>query len=57
MITVRGVVRPTDLASNNAIPSDHLAELEVLVNGKGVVADAVKRPNILYRLLLGLLPF
>src|SRR5271165_7071380 len=30
---------------------------EVQVDGKGVVADAVKRPFILYRLLLGLLPF
>jgi hypothetical protein len=27
------------------------------VNGKGVVNDAVKRPFILYRILLGLLPF
>jgi flagellar L-ring protein precursor FlgH len=34
-----------------------LAELEVLVDGRGVVNDAVRRPNFLYRLLLGLLPF
>jgi len=31
--------------------------MEIRVNGKGVVSDAVRRPNILYRLLLGLLPF
>jgi hypothetical protein len=31
--------------------------MEILVNGKGVVNDAVKRPFFLYRLLLGLLPF
>jgi len=31
--------------------------MEILVNGRGVVNDATKRPFILYRLLLGLLPF
>jgi hypothetical protein len=31
--------------------------MEILVNGKGVVDDAVKRPFFLYRILLGLLPF
>jgi flagellar L-ring protein precursor FlgH len=31
--------------------------MEIRVNGKGVVGDAVRRPNILYRVLLGLLPF
>jgi hypothetical protein len=31
--------------------------MEIQVNGKGVVADAVHRPNFVYRLLLGLLPF
>lgn len=57
VITVRGVVRPDDLNSANSVPSDLLGDLEVQVNGKGVVADAVRRPNILYRLLLGILPF
>ena len=56
-ITVRGVVRPADLLADNTIRSDRLAELEVRVNGKGVVGDAIRRPFILYRLLLGLLPF
>ena len=57
IITVRGVVRPEDLNAANSIPSNLLGDLEVQVNGKGVVNDAVKRPNILYRLLLGLMPF
>jgi len=57
MITVRGVVRPADLSPDNVVRSDHIAQLEVSVNGKGVVGDAVRRPFILYRLLLGLLPF
>ncbi len=57
VITVRGIIRPDDLSSTNSIPSDRVARMEILVNGKGVVNDAVKRPFILYRLLLGLLPF
>jgi flagellar L-ring protein precursor FlgH len=57
VVTVRGIVRPDDLSPSNSITSDRLARLEVHVNGKGVVEDAVKRPFILYRLLLGLLPF
>lgn len=57
IITLRGIVRPDDLSSVNSIPSDRVARMEILVNGKGVVNDAVKRPFFLYRLLLGLLPF
>ena len=34
-----------------------LAQLELRINGKGVVNDAIRRPNFLYRFLLGLLPF
>lgn len=57
VVTVRGIVRPDDLSAVNSISSDRVARLEVHVSGKGVVEDAVRRPNILYRLLLGLLPF
>lgn len=56
-VTIRGIVRPDDLSPANQIGSDRVAMLEVRVSGKGVVNDAVKRPFILYRLLLGLLPF
>jgi flagellar L-ring protein precursor FlgH len=56
-ITVRGVVRPADIDATNSVLSDRLGQLEVRVNGKGVVGDAVRRPFFLYRLLLGLLPF
>jgi flagellar L-ring protein FlgH len=56
-VTIQGVVRPTDLTPVNSITSDLVANLEVHVDGKGVVGDAIKRPFILYRLLLGLLPF
>jgi flagellar L-ring protein precursor FlgH len=57
VITVRGIIRPDDLSSVNSIPSDRVARMEILVNGRGVVNDAVKRPFFLYRILLGLLPF
>lgn len=57
VITIRGVVRPNDLNAANSVPSDLLAELEVKVDGKGVINDATHRPNILYRILLGLFPF
>lgn len=56
-VTVRGIIRPIDLSPGNVISSDQLAQLEVKVDGKGVVNDATHRPMILYRLLLGLLPF
>ena len=56
-ITVRGLVRPSDLTTANSVLSTQVANLEVHVNGKGVVGDAVKRPFFLYRILLGLLPF
>ena len=56
-IAVRGVVRQPDIASNNTVRSDQLTQVEIKVNGKGVVGDAIRRPNFLYRLLLGILPF
>jgi flagellar L-ring protein precursor FlgH len=56
-ILVRGIIRTADVTTNNTIPSTQIADMEIRVNGKGVVGDAVRRPNVLYRLLLGLLPF
>ena len=57
IVTVRGIVRANDLSTANKVQSERLADLQIHVDGKGVVQDAVRRPNILYRLLLGLLPF
>jgi flagellar basal body L-ring protein FlgH len=54
---LRGVIRPYDVSALNTILSDQVAELELTVNGKGVVGDAIHRPNFFYRLLRGLLPF
>jgi len=55
VVTVRGIARPADLA-NNTILSSNLAQLEVQVNGKGAVGDAIRRPFILYRWLMSILP-
>ena len=56
-VTIRGIIRPDDITPADSVNSAQIASLNILVNGKGVVSDAVKRPFILYRLLLGLLPF
>ena len=56
-VTVRGVVRWNDVSTANLVRSDRIAQLEVRVAGKGVVDDVVRRPHLLYRLLLGVLPF
>ncbi|HVX67687.1 MAG TPA: flagellar basal body L-ring protein FlgH [Bryobacteraceae bacterium] len=57
LVALRGVIRPTDLGTDNTVSSERVAQMEVTVNGKGVVGDAIRRPFFLYRLLLGLLPF
>ena len=56
-ITVRGIIRITDITTNNTVASTQIADMEIRLNGKGIVNDAIRRPNFLYRLLLGLLPF
>ena len=56
-VTLRGIVRWNDINPANQVSSDRLADLEVLIDGRGAVNDAVRRPNFVYRLLLGLLPF
>jgi flagellar L-ring protein precursor FlgH len=57
VVTVRGVIRPADLTTGNIITSNQIAQMEIKINGKGVVNDAIRRPNILYRILLSILPF
>jgi len=57
LVTVRGVIRPADLTSGNIITSNQIAQMEIKIDGKGVVNDAIRRPFFLWRLLLGILPF
>jgi len=57
VVVVGGIIRPDDVSPTNSVNSAQIAGLEVSVNGRGVVGDSIRRPFILYRLLLGLLPF
>ena len=57
VIAVRGVIRAVDVSTANTVASTQIANMEVRVNGKGIVGDAIRRPNLLYRLMLGVLPF
>ena len=56
-VSLRGIIRPVDLGAANTVSSNQVEDLEVRINGRGVVNDAIRRPNFLYRLLLGILPF
>jgi flagellar L-ring protein precursor FlgH len=56
-VEVRGVIRWNDVSALNQVRSDRIAQMDLRINGKGLVGDAVRRPNILYRALLGILPF
>jgi len=51
-VILRGLVRPGDIASDNSVLSTAVSDLELELKGKGVVADAVRRPNLFTRLLM-----
>ena len=57
VVVLRGLIRAVDVTPSNTILSSQISDLTILVNGRGVVGDAVKRPFVLYRLLTELLPF
>ena len=48
--TISGVVRPQDITGSNTVLSSQLADAEVQIVGRGVLAEA-QRPGILYRFL------
>src|SRR5262249_795516 len=48
-VVVRGIIRPADVNAANQVSSDRLANLEIRIDGKGVVQDSIRRPNFLYR--------
>lgn len=56
-ISIQGVVRWNDISANNQIRSDRIGMMQIQLDGKGLVSDAIRRPNLLYRILLGILPF
>jgi flagellar L-ring protein precursor FlgH len=56
-VVLRGLVRPGDVAIDNSILSSAVSSMELEIKGKGSVADASSRPNIVVRTLLKLLSF
>jgi flagellar L-ring protein precursor FlgH len=56
-LRVRGVVRPSDVATDNTVLSSQISDLEVDLNGKGVLSDGVKPPNKIVNSLLKLVEF
>lgn len=56
-VFLRGVVRQADVRQDNSVASDRVGLMEVKINGRGVVRSAIKKPNIFYRILMGILPF
>lgn len=56
-VVIHGVVRPGDIAANNAIPSTSISNLEVELQGRGVISDGVAPPNRLVRFILKLVGF
>lgn len=57
LVQLRGVVRTADLNPDNSVSSDRIALMDLRVNGRGVVNDAIRRPNIVYRIFQRILPF
>ena len=56
ILTIRGLVRVKDVSPNNQVLSTSIADMAVLFNGKGVVADANK-PGWLYKVFRIITPF
>ena len=56
-VTVRGVVRPNDIAPDNSVLSTQVGNLVVEVAGKGVVSDGTRPPNRVTRFILKLVGF
>jgi flagellar L-ring protein precursor FlgH len=56
ILTIRGLVRVKDVSPGNQVLSTSIADMAVLFNGKGVVADANK-PGWLYKIFRVITPF
>jgi flagellar L-ring protein FlgH len=56
-MTLRGIVRRSDLSPNNVVLSTAISHLEVKLEGKGVITEGTHPPNIVVRVLLRVLGF
>ncbi len=55
IIAVRGIVRPEDIKPDNTVPSEALADAEIIYQGKGIVSQS-HSPGLFTKLLLWLWP-
>lgn len=55
-IYLRGVVRPEDISPGNVVSSRDVGQMELRVEGRGVVSQPLN-PGWLYKLLMGISPF
>jgi len=56
-VTLRGIVRPEDLDQTNSVASTQVGNLTIEVEGRGVISDGVRPPNILTRTVMKVLGF
>ncbi|WP_156963551.1 flagellar basal body L-ring protein FlgH [Muricoccus aerilatus] len=55
-LTVAGIIRPQDIASDNTVQHDRLAEARIAYGGRGTISD-VQQPRYGQQLLDAILPF
>ncbi len=55
-LAVSGIIRPQDIASDNTVRHDRLAEARISYGGRGTVSD-VQQPRIGQQILDAILPF
>jgi flagellar L-ring protein precursor FlgH len=56
VLTVSGVIRPEDIASDNTVSHDRLAEARISYGGRGTLTD-LQSPRYGQQALDALLPF
>ncbi len=56
-MTLRGIVRRSDLSPLNVVLSTSISHLEVKLEGKGVITEGTHPPNVIVRVLLRVLGF
>jgi flagellar L-ring protein precursor FlgH len=56
-VTIRGILRPNDIGTNNTVSSAALGNLEIEMKGKGIISDTTRPLNALTRAVLWLVGF